>query len=95
MPYDRSSKVKEEAWVQFGMPGHDDEYVLRLKSDKNISYELADKVMNELGADWRVLRRGGRLELSSKKKAGLRDDEKIKSSIQKAVLEKYDLHFEF
>lgn len=95
MSYDRSARIKEEAWVQFGLPGHEHEYVFRLKSEKNVPFEIADKVMNELGIDWRVLKRGGRLEMSSKKKYGERDDQKIKNAVQKAAFEKYDLHFDF
>ncbi len=86
---------KEEAWLNFGMPGHETEYVLHVKSDETIPWEIADKLSNELGIDWRILRKGARLEISSKKKTGLREDAKVKAAVQKTIFDVYVFHCEF
>jgi hypothetical protein len=85
---------KPEAWLNFGMPGHETEYVLHVKSDETIPWEIADKLSNELGIDWRIMRKGGRLEISSKKKVGHREDAKVKAAVQKTIFDSYVLHSE-
>jgi len=82
---------KKKAYLNFGQPGHEDEYVLHL-ADDDIPYDMADKIKEILGENWQVLDRGTRIEIGHKRKFGLRDDKKVSGAVEQAISDKYKLH---
>jgi len=76
---------KPEAWIKFGLPDHEDEYVLILGFDIDIPSGIEEEIRTNLGEDWEVLSQGGRLEIRNKKEPGARDDEKVREATRKAL----------
>ena len=76
------------ARVEFGLPGHEEEYVLDLEGfdmDHFIPSEIERDLEKELGKEWSISNRGTRLEIVNNKKYGSRDDEKIRDAISKVL----------
>jgi hypothetical protein len=89
---ENQEKRKVRAEFSFGIAGHEWEYVFIADSDDPLPSEIGETLQLELGDDWEVVDRGTRIEIKNKQKLGLRDDEKIQSSIEKVVSGRYDLH---
>jgi hypothetical protein len=94
-PESKPEKRKVRADLSFGLPGHEWEYVFIADSDEYLATEIGEMIRSELGDDWDVFDRGTRIEIRNKQKLGLRDDEKIKSALKKAVADKYNLQIAF
>ena len=87
----KPEKRKIRAELSFGLPGHEWEYTFVPDSDEFLPSEVGESLESELGEDWSVFDRGNRIEILNKNKLGLRDDEKVKSAIEKAAADKYNL----
>lgn len=80
-------KRRPRAWVVFGGPGHEGEYVFTVEKDLSV-YEIGEidsALSEELGDDWGVSNRGTRLEIINKKKYGARDDRTIREALEKVL----------
>jgi hypothetical protein len=76
------------AWVEFGGPGHEWEYVLSFAKfdDKNfIPGDIQNGLKEELGTEWAVDNRGTRIEIVNNKKYGKRDDDAVRGAIKKVL----------
>lgn len=79
------------AELSFGLPGHELEYTFVPDSDDFLPSEISESLESALGEDWDVFDRGNRIEIRNKKKLGTRNDEKVKSAIEKSVADGYSL----
>ncbi len=91
----KQEKKKIRATLSFGLPGHEWEYVFIADSDDFLPSEIGEALESELGDKWSVFDRGSRIEIRNKEKLGTRDDEKIKSALEKAVADRYNLRVVF
>ena len=88
----KPEKRNIEAWLSFGMPGHESEYTFTPTSSNDfLPGEIGKTLESILGEDWYVCDRGNRIEIRNNKNYGTRDDEKIKSAIEKANADIYKL----
>lgn len=81
------------AYLSFGAPGHDFEYVFTVHDEteeRNLP-AIAHGVQLALGADWSVRFRGSRLEITSANGAQLRDDEVVGGALKKVLGERFVL----
>ncbi|MDP1689493.1 MAG: hypothetical protein Q8L47_05220 [bacterium] len=88
----KPEKRKIRAELSFGLPGHEWEYTFVPDSDEFLPSEISEYLESELGKDWSIFDRGNRIEIVNKKQSGLRDDERVKTAIEKAVADRYNLH---
>ena len=86
---------RTRAWLEFGNPTHESEYILSLEgfSDpkNSIPREITARIKENLGKEWDVSYRATRIEISNNQEFGKRDDEKVKSAVEKALGEKFKL----
>ncbi len=90
-PESGREKKKVRAELTFGLPGHEWEYVFIVDSDDFLPSDISETLQDALGEDWEVLDRGTRIEIKNKQKLGLRDDEKVKTILEKVVADRYNL----
>lgn len=78
---------RHRAWVEFGGPGHESEYIFATDNadDGSFLYDVDVALSESLGNDWCVSNRGTRLEIVNKKKFGARDDEKIRKTLETII----------
>ena len=88
---DGSKNEKPLALVEFGVGGHEKEYIVILHDydlDEYIPGEVEDEIQSALGQEWRVDNRGTRLEIVNNKKFGARDDAVVVTAVKKILAEK-------
>src|SRR3989344_5831643 len=84
---------KPKAWVVYGGPGHEREYVFsveQLRGTNQVPADIADTVESELGAEGDVAYRGTRIEVIRKKPYGARDDQKVNAAFKRALGDGYN-----
>ncbi|MFA6391343.1 MAG: hypothetical protein WCW66_01135 [Patescibacteria group bacterium] len=59
---------KPQAFIRFGLPGHETEYVFKTQANKyseaeTMSDEWEYAITQQLGAEWAVMNRGERIEI--------------------------------
>lgn len=80
---------EQKVYIRFGTPGHEGEYVINIDGynfEKYIPTMISNSIMQALGKDWEISNRGSRIEISSRKRYGLRDDQQVLTAV-KNVLE--------
>lgn len=88
-------KKKIQAELSFNLPEYEWEYVFTTEAGFDIPEDIARTLQLELGDEWDVSNKGSRVEIKNRRIIGARDDEKIKSALQKAVAGRYDTHVAF
>ena len=81
----------QKAYLSFGAPGHDFEYVFTVhdeEEERNLP-AIAHGVQVLLGTEWSVRFRGSRLEITSTSSSGLRGDEAVQNAFKKVLNGKY------
>ena len=78
-------KPRSLIWVDFGMPGHESEYVVGTALGEPIHKDIALELQGELGEEWEVSHRGTRLEIHNKKEYGTRDDIYVISALHEVL----------
>lgn len=80
-----------KAYLSFGAPGHDFEYVFTVhdeEEERNLP-AIAHGVQLLLGSDWSVRFRGSRLEIMSTNVPERRNDEVVQTALRKVLNGKY------
>jgi len=78
-------KPRPQIFVDFGLPGHEGEYVVGTTAEGPIRRDIALEFQEKLGEEWEVTHRGTRLEIHNKKEYGTRDDVYVISALHEVL----------
>lgn len=80
-------KRQYRAWLEFGGPGHENEYVFTTENTKDERFlrEIDRAISQVLGDEWAVSNRGTRLEIINIKRFGLRDDKQVREALEEII----------
>lgn len=79
------SVEKAEAFLRWGIPGHEDEYTLNLEGfdmHNFIHQGISNRIQEALGEGYFVMNRGTRLEIMPQKE---RDDALVRSTVEQVL----------
>lgn len=84
-------QIKTRAFIEYGIAGHEDEYVFSLDGVQQVPHDLAHKLEVRLGKNWHISYRSTRLEIYYAEKENYRDDEFIITTLQQVLGDEYEL----
>jgi hypothetical protein len=104
MPIDREQSIDRDrrphAFIRFGLPGHENEYVFKTQANKYSEAEtLPDEweanIAQQLGEEWAVMNRGERIEIIPPNNQRTQEtDQTVNEVIQNIIGEGYEFPHE-
>ena len=82
--FSQPEKRKPKAWLNFGLNGHEKEYVF-VMGGIDIPPDVEESIQTELGEEWELMNRGTRIEIRNRQEYGRRDDERVGSACRVAL----------